>query len=450
LPALQRVMQNVNPGGANFSIMMVPLEERNVSQQELMIRARQMLRKYQGARISVSGGTDISGASSGGGGRGGPGGGGFNRLNILIQGPDIEELQKYTVELMDKVRTIPGVVDVDTNFEPTQPELRINVDRARAADLGVNIDSLANNLRTLVGGEEVSEFKDGDDQFKVLLRLDEPYRNAETLSSLLIGAGPGKTVKVSDVAALNRDFGPASIDRYNRQRQISVNANIQGVPLGEVLATARLRVDELHLKPGYQAVFGGSARTLAEASSNFTIAMVLAVIFIYMVLASQFNSFIHPLTIMTSLPLSLPAGLLALMAFGMTLNVYSAIGLMMLFGIVKKNSILQVDYTNTLRAQGMERHEALVAASHVRLRPILMTTIAIVAGMIPIALGKGAGAGSRASMAVTIIGGQVLCLLLTLLVTPVVYSYFDDLREWSPRRALRRLVGRPEGLGAEG
>src|SRR5205814_1064053 len=210
LPALHRVMQNVGSGFASFNVMMVPLEERHVTQQELMIRARQMLRKYQGARISVSGGTDISGASSGGGGGGrgpggGPGGGGFNKLNILIQGPDIEELQKYTVELMDRVRTIPGVVDVDTNFEPTQPELRINVDRARAADLGVNIDSLANSLRTLVGGEEVSEFKDGDDQFKVLLRLDEPYRTVESLSALLVPAGPNKTVKVSDVAALNRD-----------------------------------------------------------------------------------------------------------------------------------------------------------------------------------------------------------------------------------------------------
>jgi HAE1 family hydrophobic/amphiphilic exporter-1 len=450
LPALQRVMQNVNSGFANFNIIMVPLEERNVSQQELMIRARQMLRKYQGARISVSGGTDISGASSGRGGGGGPGGGGpgggggggLNRLNVLIQGPDIEQLQQYTVQLMDKVRTIPGVVDVDTNFEATQPELRINVDRARAADLGVNIDTLANSLRTLVGGEEVSEFKDGDDQFKVLLRLDEPYRTVETLSNLLVPAGPSKTVKVSDVASLKNDYGPASIDRYNRQRQISVNANLQGVPLGEALSAARTKVEELNLKPGYQAVFGGSARTLAEASNNFTIAMVLAVIFIYMVLASQFNSFIHPLTIMTSLPLSLPAGLLALMAFGMTLNVYSAIGLMMLFGIVKKNSILQVDYTNTLRQQGIERHEALIQANHVRLRPILMTTIAIVAGMLPIAFGRGAGAGSRASMAVTILGGQVLCLLLTLLVTPVVYSYFDDLREWSPVAAARRLFGR--------
>src|SRR5256712_7379708 len=241
------------------------------------------------------------------------------------------------------------------------------------------------------------------------------------MNQLLVPAGPGKTIKVSDVADLRNDYGPASIDRYNRQRQISVNANIDRVPLSDVLAAARTKVEELHLKPGYQAVFGGSARTLAEASSNFTIAMVLAVVFIYMVLASQFNSFIHPLTIMTSLPLSLPAGLLALMAFGMTLNVYSAIGLMMLFGIVKKNSILQVDYTNTLRREGMERRDALIAANHVRLRPILMTTLAIVAGMLPIAFGRGAGAGSRASMAVTIIRGQVLCLLLTPLLTPVGY-----------------------------
>jgi HAE1 family hydrophobic/amphiphilic exporter-1 len=437
LPALRRVRVGINPGSASFGVTMVDLEERNITQQDLMLRTRAMLRKYQGARISVSGGTDISGASTGGRG----GNGSSNRLNIIIQGPDVEQLQAYTVQLMDKIRPMKGIADVDSNFEPTQPELRISVDRTRAADLGVDIDTLANSLRSLVGGEEVSEYKDGDDQFIVRLRLDEQFREDPLrMGDLLVPAAPGRTVKVSDVASLSRESGPASIERYNRQRQISVNANIQGVPLSEVLTLAREKVDELHLKPGYQAVFGGSARTLSEASSNFTIAMVLAVLFIYMVLASQFNSFIHPLTIMTSLPLSLPAGLLALMAFGMTLNVYSAIGLMMLFGVVKKNSILQVDYTNTLREQGMNRHDAIIAANHVRLRPILMTTIAIVAGMIPIALGRGAGAGSRASMAVTIIGGQVLCLLLTLLVTPVVYSYFDDLREWTPAALFRRLM----------
>lgn len=453
LPALRRMRVFVSPGSTTFGVSMVDLEERTISQQQLMLQARQILRKYRGARIGVSGGTDLSGASStrpGAGGGGGGGGGGGNRLNIILQGADIEQLQAYTVQLMDKVRTIRGVADVDSNFEPTQPELRVNIDRARAADLGVNIDTLASNLRTLVGGTQVSEYKDGDNQYVVRLRLDEPYRaNPAGMGDLLVPALPGKTVRVSDVATLTRESGPASIERYNRQRQISVNANLQGVPLSEVLADARAKVDELKLKPGYQAVFGGSAKALNEASNNFVIAIVLAVVFIYMVLASQFNSFIHPLTIMTSLPLSLPAGLLSLMACGMTLNVYSAIGLMMLFGIVKKNSILQVDYINTLRAQGVPRHEAIIAANHVRLRPILMTTIAIVAGMIPIALGRGAGAGSRASMAVTIIGGQALCLLLSLLVTPVVYSCFDDLRGWSPTAYVRRLLAKPPHKPAE-
>jgi hydrophobic/amphiphilic exporter-1 (mainly G- bacteria), HAE1 family len=344
------------------------------------------------------------------------------------------------------MREIRGVVDVDRSYEPTQPELKIVTDRARAADLGVNINSLASSLRTLVGGSEISEFRDGDEQYMVRLRLDEGYRNSPAnMALLLVPSSSQKPVRLSDVATLVEGYGPASIDRYNRQRQISVSGSLDQVPLGEVVAAARVKVNELNLKPGYQAVFGGGARTLDEASNDFVMALLLAVAFIYMVLASQFNSFIHPLTIMTALPLSLPAGLLALIAFGMTVNVYSAIGLMMLFGIVKKNSILQVDYTNTLRREGHERHEALMAANHVRLRPILMTTMAIIAGMLPIAFGRGAGAGSRASMAVTIIGGQVLCLLLTLLITPVVYSYFDDLRELKITDLLRVLMNRLRG-----
>jgi len=442
LPHVQTLFTNVNVSGANIYVGLTTHEQRELSQQDIIRRARTLARRYPAARISVSGGTDISGASTAG-----QRGGASNRLYVLIQGPEIEQLQHYTTELMGKVRTIPGVVDVDTNFEPTQQELRINADRVRAADLGVSIDSLASSLRLLVGGEEVSRYKEGDDQFIVRLRLDEPYRNnPASMGDLLIPSSKQGTVKVSDVAQLTLENGPAGIDRYNRQRQITLFANLDRVPLGDVIAATRPKVAELNLRPGYQAVFTGGAKTLAEASNDFVLAIILAIVFIYMVLASQFNSFIHPLTIMTALPLSLPAGLLSLMAFGMTLNVYSAIGLMMLFGIVKKNSILQVDYTNTLRAQGMERHEALIAANHVRLRPILMTTISIIAGMMPIALGRGAGAGSRSSMAVTIIGGQILCLLLTLLITPVVYSYFDDLREWKPSRffAWFRRAGRAE------
>jgi hydrophobic/amphiphilic exporter-1 (mainly G- bacteria), HAE1 family len=427
---VQTVFSNVNTGNANINIGLTPLEKRSVSQQELIREMRAFLRRYKGARISVSGGTDLSGSSSAGGGRGG----GMNRVQLLIQGPEIQQLQSYTLQLLDKVRTIPGIVDADTNFEPTAPELRVRVNRARAADLGVSIDSLASNLRLLVGGNEVSKYREGDDQFSVILRLDEQFRNnPANMGNLLIPGAGNRPLKVSDVAQLTLEPGPAGIDRYNRQRQISLNGNLDGIPMQSAITAVQEKVDEMHLKPGYSAVPGFGARILSQASNDFAMAVILAVIFIYMVLASQFNSFIHPLTIMTSIPLSVPCGLFALIIFGMTVNVYSAIGLMMLFGIVKKNSILQVDYTNTLIAEGMKRDEAIIAANHVRLRPILMTTIAIVAGMLPIAFGRGSGSGSRASMAVTIIGGQVICLLLTLLATPIIYSLFDDAKLWSRR-----------------
>jgi hydrophobic/amphiphilic exporter-1 (mainly G- bacteria), HAE1 family len=461
---LESMMTSIQNGGGNYSIQLKPLDQREQSQQQLMQVARRTLSKYRNARISVSGGTDISGASTGGGGGGrgggggGPGGGGgSNRLTMIVQGPDIDELQKYANTLLAKVKEIDGVNDADTSFEATQPELRIDIDRQRAADLGVSMDTLSSTMSTLVGGQEVSKFKDGDEQYSVRLRLDEPFRNdPAAMGNIFVPAAGGRMVRVSDVAHLTLGNAPGSIDRFNRMRQISVNANLDAlrITLGSAVAEARAKVGELGLKAGYQVTFGGSARTLSQAGNDFAIAIILAVAFIYMVLASQFNSFIHPLTIMTALPLSLPAGLLALMAFGMTINVYSAIGLMMLFGIVKKNSILQVDYTNTLRAEGLDRHTAIVQASHVRLRPILMTTIAIVAGMLPIAFGRGAGSGSRASMAVTIIGGQILCLLLTLLITPVVYSYFDGLRAWQPsdlvspiRKLLRPRAGAP-GIAA--
>ena len=463
--SLDAMMVSIQNGSANYSIQLTPIEDRELSQQELMQVARRVLSRYRNARTSVSGGTDLSGASSGGYGRGG--GGSMNRLSMILQGPDVEELQKLAyagddlkgtpqqpaeTSLLYKIRQIDGVSDADSGFEPTQPELRINIDRQRAADLGAPLDTVSSTMRTLVGGEEVSKFKDGDEQYSVYLRLDDRFRNdPQAMGDLFVPASGGRLIRVSDVAHLTLGNAPASIDRYNRMRQISVNANLDPltIKLGEAISAAREKVGELDLKAGYQVTFGGSARTLTEAGNDFVLAIFLSVAFIYMVLASQFNSFIHPLTIMTALPLSLPAGLLTLWMFGMSINVYSAIGLMMLFGIVKKNSILQVDYTNTLREQGFDRHRAIIEANHVRLRPILMTTISIVAGMLPIAFGRGAGSGSRASMAITIIGGQMLCLLLTLLVTPVVYSYFDGMRQakitdlvhWAWRKARK---SRPE------
>ena len=463
--SLDALMVSIQNGSANYSIQLTPISERKLSQQQLMQVARGVLVRYRNARTSVSGGTDISGASSAGGSRGG-GGGGMNRLTLILQGPDVEELQKLayagddlkgTIQspgassLLSKLREIDGVTDSDTSFEPTQPELRITIDRQRAADMGVPMATLSSTLRTLVGGEEVSKFKDGDEQYSVTLRLDDQFRqDPQAMGELVVPTDSGRMVRVSEVANLTLGNAPASIDRYNRMRQISVNANLDRlkITLGDAISQAHVKVGELNLKAGYQVTFGGSAKTLSEAGSDFILVVFLSIVFIYMVLASQFNSFVHPLTIMTALPLSLPAGLLTLMLFGMTINVYSAIGLMMLFGIVKKNSILQVDYTNTLRAEGMERHAALMAANHVRLRPILMTTLSIVAGMLPIAFGKGAGSGSRASMAVTIIGGQILCLLLTLLITPVVYSYFDDLREVKATDVLKAMFNRLAGRRA--
>ena len=225
---VKTVFTNVNAGSANFTLSLTPLEERDISQQELMRQARASLRKFQGARISVSGGTSLAGSSSGGRGGGG-GGGGANRVQLLIQGPDIDQLQAYVVELLAKVRTIPGIVDADTNFEATAPELRVRVDRARAADLGVSIDSLASNLRLLVGGDEVSKYRDGDDQFSVKLRLDEQFRNdPATMGDLLIPGAGNRPLKVSDVAKLTLEPGPAGIDRYNRQRQISLFGSLDG------------------------------------------------------------------------------------------------------------------------------------------------------------------------------------------------------------------------------
>jgi len=462
---LEALMVSIQNGSANYSVQLTAIDARKQSQLQLMQVARAVLSKYRNARTSVSGGTDISGASSAGGARGG-GGGGMNRLSLILQGPDVEELQKLAYagdemkgsilspgqgSLLAKLKEINGVTDADTSFEPTQPELRITIDRKRAADMGVPIDTVSSTMRTLIGGEEVSKFKDGDEQYSVRLRLDDQYRNdPRAMGDLVVPASGGRVVRVSEVAALTMENAPASIDRYNRMRQISVNANLDRlkITLGDAITQARVKVGELNLKAGYQVTFGGSAKTLSEAGGDFVLVIILSVIFIYMVLASQFNSFVHPLTIMTSLPLSLPAGLLALMMFGMTINIYSAIGLMMLFGIVKKNSILQVDYTNTLRHEGMNRHDAMITANHVRLRPILMTTLSIVAGMMPIAFGRGAGSGSRASMAVTIIGGQILCLLLTLLITPVVYSYFDDLRDVKASDTLKALFNLVKGRKA--
>jgi HAE1 family hydrophobic/amphiphilic exporter-1 len=250
------------------------------------------------------------------------------------------------------------------------------------------------------------------------------------------GDGSGSSlVQLVNFITFRESRGPNQIDRFQRQRKVTIGANLVNKALGDAMTDIHTAAQAMNLPPGYDVVFTGRAKTLQETGQNFLIAFGLAMIFMYMILAAQFENFVHPVSILLAVPLSLPFALVTMILLNEPLNIYAIFGLFMLFGIVKKNGILQVDYTNTLRARGMAREEAIVQANRIRLRPILMTTMMLVASMIPIALGQGPGAAGRASMAKVIIGGQLLCLLLSLLVTPVSYSIFDD---WSKGLFWRR------------
>ena len=336
------------------------------------------------------------------------------------------------------MRETPGLVDVDTTLSVRQPELQVQIQREKASSFGINVRDVASALRTLIGGEPISTYREEQEQIDVWLRAQlEDRSDPRAIGDVTIAAPNGELVRLANLAMLSEERGPAQIDHHNRQRKVTLVANLDGVPLGTAVDRVRKLVADLDMPPNYGLIFSGRAKSLGESNSNFLLAFLLSFIFMYMILAAQFESFLHPITIMLAVPLTLPFALLSLVLLGETLNIYSILGLFMLFGIVKKNGILQIDYTNTLRAQGMARDAAILQANHVRLRPILMTTVMLVAGMIPIALGRGPGSASRASMAKVIIGGQTLCLLLTLLLTPVAYSLFDDLAQLHPLRRLR-------------
>jgi hydrophobic/amphiphilic exporter-1 (mainly G- bacteria), HAE1 family len=292
-------------------------------------------------------------------------------------------------------------------------------------------------LRTLVGGEIVGTYREADDLYDVWLRATQSNRNTqEALEDITLRVnGTNALVQLANFVRFEEARGPNQIDRFQRQRKITIVGNLTpGAALGDAMKQVEAIVRDMNLAPGYGVTFTGRAKTLQETTQNFLLAFGLAMVFMYMILAAQFENFVHPISILLAVPLSLPFALLTMVLLGEPLNIYAIFGLFMLFGIVKKNGILQVDYTNTLRERGYEREEAILEANRARLRPILMTTMMLVASMIPIALGVGPGAAGRASMAKVIIGGQMLCLLLSLLVTPVSYSIFDD---WSQGKFLR-------------
>ncbi len=403
----------------------------NYSARDVQQKVRQRLRKFTHLRPTVRNPQTIN-----------LGGGSFSDIDFALRGPDLIQLVKYANQLREKAPQL-GLVDADVTLKLDKPELRVDIDRARAADLGVDSTDIANALRLMVGGDDrVSRFRDEsvNEDYDVQLRLRRDDRKDEdTISRLFVPSTKVGLVSLSNVVTLKESNAFSRIDRLDRQRQVSVRASVApGYALADRLQAMRQAAAELNMPPGYTTMISGRGRELERTFNEFIIAFLLSIAFMYMILASQFESVVHPITILLSLPLSVPFALFSLWAFGDTLNLYSALGILVLFGVVKKNSILQIDHMNGLRAKGMQRYEAIIQGNRDRLRPILMTTLALVAGMLPLALGTGPGAEERRSIAVVVIGGQSLSLLLTLLVTPVAYSIFDDVGAWVRRRAPTR------------
>src|SRR5262245_27287180 len=402
---------------SHIFVELKPVSERRLTQDQVADAVRKMMAAYPSYKPAIFFKTPIGGGENT-----------FFPIQVSLMGPDLRRLSDYGLKLLPEVSAIPGVVDAKVSVNLSNPEVRVAVDRQRAGDLGVHLGDLATALRLMVSGEdEISSYREAGERYPVKIRVREDQRaDINSIGGLMV-ASAREPVRVDNVAVLQRGFGPTAIQRLNRQFSVGLYGDVKpGYPLDGALREVNARIRALNLPPDITVKFGGQAQLLDETTRNMVLAIGLASVFIYMVLAAQFESFIQPLIIMTVLPLSVPFALLTLYMTGRVLNLWSALGVLLLLGIVKKNSILQVDYTNVLRRQGMPLREALVQASLTRLRPILMTTAAIVAGLIPTALGVGAGATQRADIAMTIIGGQSLCLLLTLLLVPVSYSLAED------------------------
>lgn len=349
-------------------------------------------------------------------------------IQINFQGEDFDDLELASRQMMEALQAIPGAVDVSRSLKPGRPEVRVRLDRARAADLGVSTAQAASTIRTLVNGEKASRFRSPEGDVDIVVRLQEAHRQkVEDVLQLPVLSASGGQVSLNAVASVQRELAPTQIERQDRQRQIVVGAGYQGRDLGAVTSDARAALAQLQLPPGVSASFAGQSRYMQDMMVALTMALGLAVLFLYMVLASQFGSFVQPLIIMLALPLSFVGAFGALLATGRSLDMLAMIGLVLLMGLVTKNSILLIDFINRLRRQGLPRGEAILRAGPVRLRPILMTTLAMIFGMVPVALGLGAGSELRVGMAVTVIGGLITSTVLTLVVVPVAYTLVDDL-----------------------
>ncbi|MCL6546284.1 MAG: efflux RND transporter permease subunit [Bryobacteraceae bacterium] len=406
---------------------------------EIMSDLRQRLARYPSVRTAVGSADDYAADS--------------RPIQISLRGDDYAVMPKLGAAMLDIVRRTPGATDADTSEEDPRPEFRVALNRKAASDLGLDLGAVASTVRGFINGEVVSQFEDKDgDSYDVRLRIDAAQRNrtADLLELDLPAQGGRALVPLAQVASIDSGAAPSSIRRYDLAREIRISANTEGRSLGEVINEVKTQAAALNLPPGFSINYTGEAEDMVESFGYVFQSLVLAVILIYAILASQFRSFAQPFAIMLSLPLSLigVAGMLYLV--GDTLNMMSMIGVILLMGLVTKNAILLIDYTNVQRRAGVPRREALINASRVRLRPILMTTLAMIFGMLPLAFEIGSGAEFRAPMARAVIGGLITSTLLTLLVVPVVYTFLDDLGSWIAhwwRRKTPAHVRVPEGLG---
>jgi HAE1 family hydrophobic/amphiphilic exporter-1 len=431
-----------NPYQGTIYVRLVNIADRDYGQLEIMDFVRKnILPAYapDNLRISV---TSVSLMS----------GGGMSAADVqyMIGGPDIRKLEEYAKALMADLRKVPGAVDVDSSLSMGKPQYGIAIDRAKAAELGVSVADIANTLRLLVAGDKVSDYNEKGEQYEVHVRSVADVRNQLVeLKMVTVPSSKWGPVPLGDVVRFDQGTGPAQINRLARTRQVTINCNLapntsEQMILDEIAASA----EKLDMGPEYRTGLLGKSKEMARAFRAFYLAFIMAFIFVYLCIAAQFESWLHPITILLSLPLTLPFALVSLLIFNQSLNIFSLLGILVLFAVVKKNSILQIDHTNQLREAGMPKFEAIVAANRDRLRPILMTTVAFVAGMIPTFISNAEGAAVNKAISGVIIGGQTLSLLLTLLATPVAYSLFDDLGNLFGR-LFRRAPARPS-LGSKG
>ncbi len=433
-PEVRHSFSSINTGaarGKNYASVYLSLTSR-----KLRTRSVKDINAALRARLDSVAGITVTNIAA----PGGPGGG-VKTIQVSIQGPNLQQLAHYSSEAISRLKKIPNLVDLDSSFKAAQPLLLITLDRARAADLGVDAAMLAGALEPLFSGLSVSSWSSPEGQdYDVSIRLPAAARTRiEDIERLMVNNGQvdatGRPVQIPlrQIAAITNDFGANQINRRSQNREVELTANVNGRAAGEVAADVRKELDGMQWRQGYRYDMGGATRDMAESLGYAVAALALAVIFIYMVLASQFGSFMQPLAIMSSLPLTLIGVFSALLLFGSTLNIFSMIGIVMLMGLVTKNAILLVDYANVCRATGMARTEALLEAARVRLRPILMTTLAMILGMVPLAFSISEGAETRAPLGQAVIGGVITASILTLVVVPVVYSVLDDLVLWSKR-----------------